>query len=660
MSASETTIGAGDFSLPTLAYNLITSEHSLQITETSVLNPTTINESRFQFQRSASQSSGTTNSPSIVVQGAFNGGSATVGNSGNVTDRLEFSNITTLTHGTHPFKVVGRARESFNHDTADNNFNGTYTFFGGQVPGTAQALTALQVYQITLQGQKNGLSDAQIRGQGGGASLFTIGAGTQETTIIQFDIGLFANDDWRIKPNVTLSYGFRYEAQTNIETGTISHHDSRCLGRRGERAKPALFILRAGVGVFYDRVTDSYTLQEDRFNGITQQSYQLVNPTFFPAIPTLASLAAAKQPQSLQYLYSGIVAPRTYQANIGIDRQINKYARISANYISSRGDHLLRSRDINTPINGIYPYGDTQPRFLTESTGFSRTNQMFISPNVNYRKLFLFGFYSFSYGKDDNEGQPANPYNLRSEWGPSTFADVRHRGIIGASVPTFWKISANPFISLTSGTPFNITTVRNVYGDGVTAERPTVPALAPLASSASDLIYEAGYGCFNLNPAAGTPLIERNFGRGPATIMVNMRLSRTWSFGKPAETNPNAGMGGGPGGGGPGGGGPPGGGGGGGGRGGGGGGGGMGGGPPGYLRADEPTTDLSVNATSTNWTRQLQRTISRRLAGLRNCGADPGERWRFSFINACVEIFNSTTPLATVMTPAADGDAGAR
>ena len=97
------------------------------------------------------------------------------------------------------------------------------------------------------------------------------------------------------------------------------------------------------------------------------------------------------------------------------------------------------------------------------------------------------------------------------------------------------------------------TTGRNAFGDGVASARPSLmTGVSPSACNTSDLIYEAGYGCFNLNPAPGTPTIERNFGRGPATVMINMRISRTWSFGKPAEPNPN-GMGGmgGPGGGGP-------------------------------------------------------------------------------------------------------------
>jgi hypothetical protein len=565
--------GVGDFNLATQAYNQISSEQSLQITETAVLNTSMINETRFQFLRSTSQDSGATNNPTITVQGAFTGGSPSVGNSGNTTNKFELSNMTTITHGTHIFKLGGRGRESRNSDSSDSNFNGAYTFFGGQVSGTNQALTALQVYQITLKGQQQGLSDAQIRAQGGGASLFTIGAGTPISTVNQFDIGLFANDDWRIKPNLTLSYGFRYEAQTNTsDKGDISPRLAVAWGIGAAGSKPAKVVLRAGAGVFYDRIADNYTLQQERFNGLTQQSYQILNPAFFPTIPSLTSLAAGKQPQTLHYLYSGVVSPRSYQANAGIDRQLNKYARISVNYITSRGDHLLRSRDINAPLNSIYPFADKQPRFLAESTGFSRTNQLFISPNVNYRKLFIFGFYSFSHGKDDNEGQPANPYNLRAEWGPSTFADVHHRGIVGASIPTFWKVSLNPFMSFNSGAPFNITTGRNSFGDGVTSARPALmTGVSAATCRTTDLIYEAGYGCFNVNPAAGTPTIERNFGRGPSSVMINLRVSRTWSFGKPAEANLNAaggmgGPGGGPpggggggprGGGGPGGGGPP-------------------------------------------------------------------------------------------------------
>ena len=52
----------------------------------------------------------------------------------------------------------------------------------------------------------------------------------------------------------------------------------------------------------------------------------------------------------------------------------------------------------------------------------------------------------------------------------------------------------------------------------------------------SRLLYESGFGCFNLNPAPGTPTIERNYGRGPATVNLGLRLARTWSFGNRGES----------------------------------------------------------------------------------------------------------------------------
>jgi hypothetical protein len=175
-------------------------------------------------------------------------------------------------------------------------------------------------------------------------------------------------------------------------------------------------------------------------------------------------------------------------------------------------------------------------RELTESNGFSRTNQLIFSPNVSYKKLFLFGFYALSYGQDDNEGMPANPYNLRAEWGPSTYADVRQRAVIGTSVPLPWQLSISPFLIMSSGTPYNITTGIDSLDEGVAAERPSLaPNVTAASCTGTGFKYEAGYGCFNLNPAPGTA-IGRNTGVGPANETLMLRLARTWAFGAKGET----------------------------------------------------------------------------------------------------------------------------
>jgi hypothetical protein len=576
--------GVGGFNLPSQGYKSTTGEQTVQATETAVISPTMINESRFQFMHTTASDVTKSSLPTINVVDAFTDGGVPIGDSGNTTNKFEFTNTSSLTRGTHTFKIGGRIRQSFNNDTSLTGFNGSFTFQGGNGPildannqaiaGTSIALTALQVYQRTLLGEQLGLSMAQIRAIGGGATQFALTGGTALTSITQFDIGLFFNDDWRVKPNLTFSYGLRYETQTNIgDYGNIAPRFGLAWGIDGRGNKAAKTVLRAGAGIFYDRIADTVSLAAERYNGLTQQNYLILEPNFYPAIPSLSSLTSGAQPQQLKPIYSGIDAPRNYQGSIGLDRQINKYVRLSGQYVESRGVHLSNSLDINAPVNGIYPYGEAGVRLLTESAGVSRTHQIFVSPNVNYKKMFLFGFYAYSRGKDDNEGEPADPNNLRAEYGPSSFADVHHRFVMGTSIPLPLKLSVSPFIVASSGAPYNITTGQDTNGDSFATERPSLSSSIGAAScTGTDLKYESGFGCFNLNPAAGTE-IGHNYARGPASFTVNMRVSRTWSFGNRGESGPRdqngppPGMGGGGpprggggppgGGGGPGGGGPP-------------------------------------------------------------------------------------------------------
>lgn len=537
---------AGGFNLASTAYNQTNSENTLQVTETAVLSPRAINETRFQYLRTYLSNTGDNSIPALVVDGAFTGGGPQIGRSGNTIHRAELTNITTLTRGTHTLKLGARLRQVFDSDTSVNNFGGTYTFFGGlgpqldannqPIPGTAVDLSALERYRRTLLFQSQGLAAPLIRQYGGGATQFSLNAGMASTSVSQFDAGVFANDDWRMWPNLTLSYGLRYEAQTNLtDFANFAPRVGLAWGVDSRGGKPGKTVLRAGFGIFYDRLAETATLAADRFNGVTQQSYLILNPDFYPAIPSLASLSGAR-PQQLQLVDSHFVAPRTYQATLGVDRQINKYARVSLTYLSSRGAHLLRPRNINTPINGVYPDGDNQLRILSESTGFSRSNQLIVSPSVNYKKMFLFGFYSLSYGYDDNEGEPADPYNLRAEWGPSTFAGVRQRFLIGTSLPLPLKFSIAPFLFASSGTPYNITTGHDTNADGFAAERPALVSTGQAGCSGGGLLYAAGFGCFNLNPAPGTPVIGRNSAVGPDTVNLSLRLSRTWSFGNRGES----------------------------------------------------------------------------------------------------------------------------
>jgi len=456
-------MGVGDFSLPSRAYNQTQSEHTVQITETAVPGPHTVNETRFQFSRSSTENSIGTPAPAIVVQGAFSAGGPTVGGSGSRNNSSELTNLTSYSKGRHTWKWGGRVRQLRLNDTSRNDFSGTFTFY------------TLAQYEA------------------GRPAQFTMGQGIPATDVQRTDLGLFVNDDWRLRKNLTVSLGMRFENRFDWAPRAAIAWEFR-----------PRTVLRAGIGTFYDRIPLSVKLNDARFNGITQQSYVIFNPDFYPTIPSLAA-----QPQQLRPMVADIREPLLYQASLGIEQQLRQNSRISLSWIGSRGVHLLNSRNINTPLNGLYPYGDSSVRLLTEDAGLSRQSQLVLNANVNVRKLLLFGYYALSYGRDNNEGQPANPYDLRSEWGPSTYGDVRHRMATGITIPAPWKLSVAPFLVANSGYPYNITT-----------------GLDPLLT---------GF------PSARPAFTERNSGRGPANWNMALRVSKTWNLGRETSAAPPSG-----------------------------------------------------------------------------------------------------------------------
>ena len=84
----------------------------------------------------------------------------------------------------------------------------------------------------------------------------------------------FAQDDWRVKPNITVSYGLRYESQNNIgDHADFAPRIGVAWGLDGNGKKSPKTVLRAGFGIFYDRFGYDLVLQQQRLNNITQQQF---------------------------------------------------------------------------------------------------------------------------------------------------------------------------------------------------------------------------------------------------------------------------------------------------------------------------------------------------------------------------------------------------
>jgi hypothetical protein len=525
--------GIGGFNLASRGTHQENKNHTLQITETAVLGENAINETRFQSFRTYSPTVANDLSPAIQVLGSFNGGGAPVGNSSDARNSLELQNYTSIISGKHSWKFGVRLRRESDDNISRQNFGGTFTFGDGDRAPTLLPFgipdcsgfpvrtptTSIERYRWAVLLVRNGCSELSLVKIGVGPTQFSISAGSPESSASQFDAGFFVGDDWRVRPNLTLSFGLRYETQNNI-------HDRRDFSPRltvawapgpAKQNTRSKTVVRAGFGVFYDRFSLSNTITALRYNGITQQQYVIDDPVFYPRIPSIAGLAASPAPRTIQQISPTLRAPYVIQSAISFERQLPRNTTIAITYANAHGLHLLRSEVKPGPI------------FLMESSGLYNQTQLITYLNSKLNKdVSLSVSYVLNRALSNTDGLgtfPAKPNDFTGEYGPAS-TDVRHRLTLNGSINTRWNVRFNPFVVVQSGPPFDITVGRDLYGTTLFNGRPGI---------ATDLtkpgLIQTTYGLLDPNPTPNERTLSRNFGRGPGTVTMNLRVTRTIEFG---------------------------------------------------------------------------------------------------------------------------------
>jgi hypothetical protein len=549
--------GIGQFSLPTTGYNSHSTEQTVQVSDTQIINPNIVNETRFQYIHDSDNQLPISTDPTLVVQGAFTGGGSSQGYVTGNQDHYELQNYTSITHGKHFIKFGGRLRGTVYSSNQDSGFNGGYNF------------SSLNAYQITEAGIAEGLTPAQIRAMGGGASQFSLVAGQPVSDVSMVDIGLYVEDEWRIRPNLSLSYGLRYETQTGISyQGDWAPRVSVAWGLG--HSKTPKTVIRTGYGLFYDRFSYDYLLQAERYNGITEQQYVVSNPNFFPLIPSPAQLAQLSTTSPTIYqVQSNLRVPYTMEAAVSVERQVTKNATVSVTYLNSRGVHQLFLRNANAPLPGTYnpadptsgirPLGNNDNVYQYNSGGVFNQNQLITNFRVSIgQRVSLFGFYSLNYANSDlgsggpisigssgegfggafgggGGGSPQfvmNSYDPTEDYGRASF-DVRNRFLLGGTLSLPYALRLSPFIIADSGSPFNIIVGQDLNGDSIFNDR---PALASTAGPGGQ-VYVTPYGTFNSVPIPGQPITPINYGSGPALFSLNLRLSKTIGLGPKVQSH---------------------------------------------------------------------------------------------------------------------------
>jgi hypothetical protein len=529
--------GNTGLALPSFGFNKLTTEHTVQIGDTQVLSSRVINETRFQFLHD--ESNQTALNPllaTVSVPGSFMGGGNNQGNIFDNQNHYELQNYTSVALSRHFIRFGARLREITDANMSTSGFNGTFIF---------PSLLAFH---------------------NGQANQFLVTTGNPAASISMFDAGLYAEDDWRMRPNITLSYGLRMEMQNHI-SNTVDWAPRVGLAWGLGHGKTPRTVLRAGFGIFYDRFTNDLILQASRLNGTTEQQFVVTNPVC-PSSPIVTNcsfnqLVGLKTAISTVYqIAPNLHAPYMMQTAVSVERQVTKAANMSVSYLHSSGYDQLLTNNINTPLPGQYNPASPQSNrpfgpgniFQYQSAGIFKQNQVIVNTTVRAgARMTLNGYYSLNYGNSDTAGPttfPSNPFNILADYGRAAF-DVRHRVFFGGTVSLPWDLRLSPFMVAQSGTPYNVTLNQDLIGSSELNQRPAFVSNQTCNTAPSTgTIICTPQGTFNTAPVSGEALVPINFLTGPARFSLNLRLSKTFGFGKASETAGNRPRGGGGGGGG--------------------------------------------------------------------------------------------------------------
>lgn len=394
--------GAGGFNLPDRALDLKLSSQGMRFTETSILGPSIVNEARLGLTFRRLTQRAVSDAPAISVLGSFTSGGAANHFLNHEEGRVEAAESLSLVAGKHNLKFGTQI--FFKYTKEARSDNGMFSFGGliapeldsqdGIVAGPGGPvlvnISGLEQYRRTLLGLPGGVP-----------TRFSATVGDATNSVTQWTIGGFAQDEWRLLPNLALSFGLRYEGQTSPSDMF------RLAPRMGVAFSPDKkrnWVLRARAGIFYDRVPDSLTLESRRLDGSQQQQFIIDSPGFpnpfasgaaNAVIPTVRRLDAALRP------------PGTLQIQFGFERQLPRGWKLEFSHYWTRNWAVLRSRNINSPIPGTNerPLGIQENVLQFESSGKVRGQVVFVGVNQAGNKFFnLYSGYLFFDFRSDTDG----------------------------------------------------------------------------------------------------------------------------------------------------------------------------------------------------------------------------------------------------------------
>jgi hypothetical protein len=469
--------GAGALSAPTASSNLDNTDQTAAISNVLTLSSRTVNETRGQFTYSDLEAPPSDPiGPAVSISGVASFGTSSGSPTGRVNKMYEIANNLSHQAGAHALRVG-----------TDFLFNDCVITYPRSVRGS-YAFSSLANF---LAGAYNNQGFSQTFG---------------DSFVSQTNpnVGFYAQDEWKISPRLTLNAGLRYDLQFLDTISADTNNISPRLGFAWSPFASGRMVVRASVGLFYDRVplralanallsagntTDLGNLRQIGLSLSPTQSGAPIFPNILGGVvPSVTLVNLATMDRNMQNAYS-------QQASFEIEQQVGRRGTLSVGYQHLRGLHLIINVNQNVPTcvasganNGCRP----NPNYANHTRYSSLADSNYDALHVSFvQRPVQFGHFrvSYTYSKAlNNVGEfffssPIDHFNIWRDYGRSD-DDQRHRLVFQGAIHspmgpgrTFWSRIVNGFqlsgmLQYYSALPFNVTAGSTTIQG--TQARPTV------------------------------------------------------------------------------------------------------------------------------------------------------------------------------------------
>jgi hypothetical protein len=532
--------------------------HVLTLNETRVVSPTLVNEARFGFARNAGVGAPAAllnpaqlgiatgvdepiGLPQISVAGGLNFGGPANFLTSRTGRTLTLSDTVSHQRGRHGLRFGGEyhwyTNESYTKDAGRFNFPTVADFIAGT------------------------------------ANFFTVTLGDRHATIAQGALGLFAQDQYTLRSDLTLDLGLRYDwfvTPTEREDRFVVFDRATASLVRVGSGVDAIYRqnnwnVQPRVGVAWDASRNGRTVLRLAYGVYANQpttnvvagataNPPLVTPLSYSGPVGLAGAAGLARAAGLapSTVDPDFTSATTQAWNVNVQQELRRNLAMMVGYFGSRGSHLRISRNINQPVDGVRPFpslSQSSPILpgaplgnITQIEGSGRSAYRALSVSVRGRVSDAFrvsGSYTLASSRDYNSLSSQgvvvqNGYDLAGEWGPSDY-DARHRAtataiydlpFTGSALVEGWQIAL--IAQAQSGSPVNIVTSNSALNGIANTVRPDVTGPVTTIGSVDKW--------FDTSPFVAANHfgnLSRNAVIGPRFDNTDVSISKTTAIGRP-------------------------------------------------------------------------------------------------------------------------------